>query len=148
MFEIVKMQESDREAVMEMVEHFYHSPAVSHPVAFETLLRTFTSAVSGDQGLEGFTLREDGKIVGFAYITEFFACEVGGKTIMIEEIYLKEEVRGKGYASCFFRWVFEKYSYAKRFRLEVSKDNPGVIKLYERLGFTTLDYGQMVRDVL
>ena len=142
------MQEEDREEVMEMVVKFYNSPAVSHPVPVEVLVRTFKAAAAGNQGLQGYTLQEEGKIVGFAYITEYFACEVGGKNVMIEEIYLKEEARGKGYATEFFQWVFEKYSYAKRFRLEVSRDNPGVVKLYERLGFQFLDYGQMARDML
>lgn len=148
MLEIIKMQEKDREAVMSMVEEFYHSPAVIHPVPSETLLRTFEAAVSGKEGLDGYKLQEDGRIIGFSYITEFYACEVGGKCIMLEEIYLSEAARGKGYATQFFNWMFEKYAYAKRFRLEVSKDNTGVSGLYERLGFTFLDYGQMVRDVL
>lgn len=148
MFEIVRMREEDRVNVMQMAEVFYHSPAVCHAVPASTLLRTFEAALSGEQGLDGYVLLEDEKVVGFAYITEFYACEVGGKSVMLEEIYLKEEARKKGYATQFFHWMFETYSYAKRFRLEASMENPGAIRLYERLGFTFLDYRQMVRDVL
>ena len=45
--------------VLAMVEQFYHSDAVSHPVPMEKLEQTFADAVSEDSILEGFVLNED-----------------------------------------------------------------------------------------
>ncbi len=148
MFTIEKMQEDDCDSIMDMVMSFYDSPAVSHPVPERTLTETFKAALRGDEGLDGYKLVEDGKIAGYCYVTEYYACEVGGKNIMIEELYFNPSARDKGYGTVVFNWIFKKYSYARRFRLEVTDDNLDARRLYERLGFRSLDYGQMVRDVL
>lgn len=135
-----------REEIMPMVQAFYHSDAVCHPVPEEILEQTFADAVSSDPVLEGYALMEDENIVGFAYTTVYYACEVGGRCMMFEELYLKEETRGKGYGTLFFEQVMEQHPEVRRFRLEVSRSNEKAVRLYERLGFTFLEYDQMVKD--
>lgn len=146
MFQIEKMTSDMREDVLAMVDDFYHSDAVSHAVKREILEQTFTDAVSGDPMLEGYVLKEDGRIVGFGYVTVYYACEVGGRCLMFEELYLKEETRGKGYGSRYFHEVMEAKPEIKRFRLEVTRANEKAVRLYEKLGFEFLDYDQMVLD--
>lgn len=146
MFHIEKMQESMCGEVLPMVLEFYHSDAVCHPVEDAVLERTFEDAVGEDPVLEGHVLMEDDKIVGFGYTTIFYACEVGGRCMMFEELYLKEETRGKGYGSRFFREMMEQHPEVMRFRLEVTRSNEAAVRLYERLGFKFLEYDQMVLD--
>jgi RimJ/RimL family protein N-acetyltransferase len=146
MLEIVQMTEDMGDLVLEMVEEFYHSSAVSHEVPMPVLEQTFRDAISPDPILTGYVLEEDGIIVGFAYVTMFYACEVGGRCLMFEELFLKEAARGKGYGTAFFRWIMDTHPQVKRFRLEVTEENQRAIALYESLGFTFLDYGQMALD--
>lgn len=146
MFHIEKMQECMREEIMPMVQAFYHSDAVCHPVDTKILEQTFADAVSADPVLDGYALMEEERIVGFAYTTVYYACEVGGRCMMFEELYLKEETRGKGYGTVFFRQIMERHPEVRRFRLEVSRSNEAAVRLYERLGFTFLEYDQMVLD--
>ena len=146
MLTIKKMTEAMRDEVLPMVLAFYHSDAVCHAVPEETLRRTFNDAVSDDPVLEGFVLVEDGVIIGFAYTTTFYACEVGGRCMMIEEIFLKEEARGKGYGTEFFNRLFSQHPEITRFRLEATEENQAAIALYKRLGFDFLDYLQLVRE--
>ncbi|MGI6011379.1 MAG: GNAT family N-acetyltransferase [Ruminococcus sp.] len=147
MLNIKKMLPQDEAAVLSMVDRFYHSDAVDHQVAPEILKRTFRDAVSEDcPALEGVTLWDDDRLAGFAYLTSFYACEVGGLTVMLEEIYLDDACRGKGYGTEFFQWMFRKYPDAMRFRLEVTGDNDRAARLYERLGFTFMSYRQMIKD--
>ena len=101
MLEIKKMTGDMRETVLDMVIQFYHSNAVSHEVPTPVLEQTFLDAVSEDPVLTGYVLTEEGKIIGFAYVTVFYACEVGGRCLMFEELFLKEEARGKGYGTAF-----------------------------------------------
>ena len=103
MFTVEKMTEDMRDEVLPMVDAFYQSDAVSHEVERERREQTFADAVSDDPVLEGYVLKEDGKIIGFGYVTIYYACEVGGRCLMFEELYLKEEARGKGYGSRFLR---------------------------------------------
>lgn len=146
MFAIKKMTPDMHDEVLVMVEAFYQSDAVCHPVPMEKLEQTFADAVSDDPILEGFVLTEDETTVGFAYITEYYACEVGGRCLMFEELYLKEEARGKGYGSRFFSEVMKEKRGVRRFRLEVTRSNEKAVRLYERLGFSFLAYDQMIFD--
>ena len=84
--------------------------------------------------------------MGFAYVTVYYACEVGGHCLMFEELYLKEEARGKGYGSRFFEAVMKERPEIRRFRLEVTRSNEKAVRLYRRLGFEFLDYDQMALD--
>ncbi len=146
MFTVEEMTEEMRMDVLPMVDDFYQSNAVSHEVRREIREQTFADAVSDDPVLDGYVLKEDGKIIGFGYVTVYYACEVGGRCLMFEELYLKEEARGKGYGSRFFEAVMKERPDIRRFRLEVTKSNQKAVRLYERLGFKFLDYDQMVLD--
>ncbi|MGI6007986.1 MAG: GNAT family N-acetyltransferase [Ruminococcus sp.] len=147
MLKIKKMLPQDETAVLPMVNDFYHSDAVDHQVDMYVLRRTFQDAVSDEcPSLWGVTLWDDDRLAGFAYLTSFYACEVGGITIMLEEIYLDDSCRGKGYGTEFFQWMFREYPQARRFRLEVTGDNERASRLYEKLGFTFMSYRQMIKD--
>ena len=89
---------------------------------------------------------EDERIVGFGYTTIYYACEAGGRCMMFEELFLKEEARGKGYGSRYFQEMLERHPEVRRFRLEVSRSNEAAVRLYERLGFSFLEYDQMALD--
>lgn len=132
--------------MLPMVKEFYESNAVNHNVPEEILARTFEAAVTENNMLDGFLLCDEESVVGFAYLTCFYACEVGGITVMLEEIFMKEECRGKGYGSQFFDWMIKEYEWAARIRLEVTEENTSAIHFYEKYGFQFLDYRQMILD--
>lgn len=138
---------SDKEQVMEMVNEFYHSDAVDHEVKPEILEATLDAAISSDPILRGLILEEDGKIVGYAYLTSYFVTEAGGINLMIEDIFIKKEARGHGYGKQFFQWLFKEYPNVKRYRLEVTEENKGAVSLYKKMGFEFLGYLQMIKDI-
>ena len=147
MFTIRDMTAADRETVMPMILDFYKSPAVDHDVSLDVLERSFAAAADkSDPILRGLMLMEDEACVGYCYVTEYYAAEVGGRCLMIEEMYFQEACRGKGYGSRVFAWLMEQYPGHRRLRLEVTEANRGAVRLYERLGFQFLRYGQMVLD--
>lgn len=147
MLTIREMTAADRADVLPMVQTFYSSPAVEHSVPAEVLERSFAAAVDEREcGLRGFLLLEGEETVGYCYVTEFYSAEMGGRCLMIEELYLKDQCRGKGYGSRVFSWLMERYPEHVRVRLEVTAVNEGAVRLYERLGFRFLEYRQMVLD--
>lgn len=147
MFEIRAMTAADHDVVMPMVQAFYQSPAVDHNTDPAVLERTFRDAVDpAEPLLRGMLLVEDGQAVGYAYLTECYSGEVGGRCVFFEEMYFSPACRGKGYGTAVFRWVKEQYPNYPRIRLEVTDVNEGAIRLYQRLGFQFLDYRQMVLE--
>ena len=133
MISIREMTAADEGAVMEMVDRFYHSPAVEHEVDPAVLRRSFQAAVDPAEPLiQGLVLEEDGR-------------PVGGRYLLLDELYLAPECRGKGYGEQVIRWAMEQHPECARYRLEVTGENRAA-RLYERMGFRYLDYKQMVID--
>ena len=120
------MNENHRDKVLELSKAFYCSDALDHEVPMNII--------------------EDNEVVGFSYVTTYYETEVGGICVQIIDLYVNENARGKGVATQYFNYLFDKYSGAKRFRLEVVKDNVKAISLYKKMGFTDVSYGQMKID--
>lgn len=147
MLEFRTITAADRDVVMPMVETFYCSPAVEHPVEHDILERTFQAAVDPNEPLlRGILLLEGDEAVGYAYVTECYSCEVGGRCVFFEELYFNPQCRGKGYGTQVFHWLKKEYPDHARFRLEVTPNNEAATRLYQRLGFRFLEYQQMILD--
>ena len=145
MIDFTKEYEED---FYEMCQCFFSSPAVCHSISPEAMKTTFWSALDNSPFLRGMILVEQDVVIGYILLSFTYSNEVGGMVVWIEELYLKEEFRGKGYGSQALKQIFSEYSpRVKRFRLEVTKENTGARSLYKKLEFTDLPYEQMVIDL-
>ena len=118
MISIREMTAADEGAVMEMVDRFYHSPAVEHEVDPAVLRRSFQAAVDPAEPLiQGLVLEEDGRPVGYHYMCIGYSAEVGGRYLLLDELYLAPECRGKGYGEQVIRWAMEQHPECARYRL-------------------------------
>lgn len=137
----------DRELVLPMVEAFYQSDAVDHPVNPAILERAFQDAADpAEPLLRGLLIQWEDTPAGYLYITQCYSAEVGGRCIFIEEIYLEPEFRRRGLGAQIMAWLEEEYPAARRFRLEVTQANQGAVRLYQKAGYEYLRYEQMVLD--
>ena len=129
-----------------MMEEFYSSPAVMHKVDKQNFYNTFDLAVTDNPYVKIYVMENESIIIGYCQISLSYSNEAGGLCVFIEELMIKEEFRNKGYGKEFIDFVFSSYKYAKRFRLEVTKENENAISLYNKMGFDTLSYIQMIID--
>lgn len=136
---------SDRETYLTLCREFYHSPAVLHPVAEQNFETTFDALMSGTPYAACYLLEVKGQAAGYALLAKTFSQEAGGETWWIEELYLRPEYRGHGLGTEFFAWLMKQEG-VKRFRLEIEPDNTLAKKLYERVGFSSLGYEQMILE--
>lgn len=137
----------DHDLVVPMVQAFYHSDAVDHPVDAAILERSFRDAADpAEPLLRGLLIQWDGQSAGYMYLTQCYSAEVGGRCVFIEEIFLKEEFRRRGLGSQIMTWLEQEYPSARRFRLEVTQANQGAVRLYQKAGYQFLHYDQMVLD--
>lgn len=138
----------DREVYLEMASEFYHSDAVLHPVPDIFFERTADEALATEAYAQIYILEYCGQTAGYGLTAKTFSQESGGYVIWLEELYIRKQYRSLGLGSEFFAYVEKKYDgQAARFRLEVEADNIRAISLYKRLGYESLDYLQMVKDV-
>lgn len=147
MIAIRNLKNSDREEFLSMVEEFYSGDGVLHTVKREVFERSFEEMMRSNEYLESFIFEYDGEICGYGMLSYSFAPEVGGKSIFIEEIFVKEKYRSKGIGRAFLTKVLENLDgNFRRIRLEAVRTNDRAISLYRKYGFETLDYMQMVVD--
>ena len=141
---IRKIEARDREFYIEAAKALYSSDAVMHSIPDANFEKTFDELMRSDEYAFCFILESGGIPAGYALMSRTFSQEAGGMVVWIEELYILPRYRGRGLAGEFFNELFALYP-AARYRLEVEWENKGAIRLYERLGFRRLPYGQMMK---
>jgi ribosomal protein S18 acetylase RimI-like enzyme len=142
---IRKFEEKDKELYLQLALEFYNSEAVLHSIKKENMTATWDEMMRSDVYAEGFLCLDGNVPVGYLLIAKTFSQEAGGLTIWAEELYVRPEFRGKGAGSEMLEFLFKNRP-AVRYRLEIEPENVRAKKLYTRLGFESLPYGQMVKD--
>lgn len=134
---------ADTEPLLRLMREFYDSPALLCHAPTEVLRRDIAACLSDSPYIEGFVCERDGEIVGYTMVSKGYSTEYGGMSIMIEDLFVKSDCRGKGYGAALLRFIEERFSDAVRLRLEVEPNNAGAIRLYEKCGYSELLYTQL-----
>lgn len=142
---IRRYEASDRRTVTEMLDEFYHSPAVLHPIPRAHFEKTLNAAEAGNPCVRLYVIENGGQTAGYALLALTFSNEAGGDVVWLDEIYIRPEFQGKGLGNEFFDFLEKEFASAARFRLEVEADNDGAVRLYERRGFRPLEYRQFIK---
>lgn len=147
MIDIVDVNHKNKKDFIFMCSDFYNSNAVNHKIPIEYIQKTVDESINKNPFLRCLIFQNGDTSVGYAILAFTYSNEAGGLVLLIEEIHVKKEFRGKGLGKDFFNWIFETYNgKIKRYRLEVSKSNLEICKFYSDIGFSELSYLQMVMD--
>ena len=140
---IRKITKADRDEYIKMAEGFYRSDAVSHAIPRDNFENAFKEAVNGNPFIELYILEQEGVTAGYAAVAVTYTTEGGGKTVWLDELYVKEQFRGKGLGRSVIRFLQSDNS-VKRIRLEVTPENERAKALYRSEGFEECEYRQMI----
>lgn len=142
--EIIGLERKYAHIVKDMMRTFYASPCVKTNGS-EKIFSADIEACLGDcPYLEGYVFRENEQIVGYAMLAKSFSTEFGMPCVWIEDLYFKPEYRRMGYGSAFFAFVEKQYPSAA-IRLEAEADNRPAVAAYQKNGFVTIDYLEMIK---
>ena len=139
---IREMKENDRNIVLEMMRVFYASPAILSNGSEEIFTADIDNCVNECPYLEGYIFENDGEIQGYGMVAKSFSTEFGKPCIWIEDIYVKDEHRGKGIGSNFLNYIESKYP-DSIFRLEAETENERAVNVYKKCGYEVLPYMEL-----
>ena len=138
--------EEDRKCYIEFCDEFYNMPTVLHSVSIKNFINTFDMILQDKTYAEAFIVLYKNEKIGYILISKTYSQEVASMVLLIEEIFILEKYRSMGIGQNIFEFLKNRYKKYNRFRLEVVKNNEKAIKLYEKIGFSFLDYMQMVME--
>lgn len=94
-----------------------------------------------------FTIHDEtGTEIGFLILALMFSFEFGGRIAFLDELYLSDKARGKGYGKYAVNFAKEYAAgqHLKAIFLEVEHHNERARRLYEASGFTDHHRGLMI----
>ena len=121
---------ADIEVITQMMQNFYAID--NYPMDVEVAKTLFQEFISNEHLGKSWLIYSENEIVGYIILTFIFSFEYGGKIAFLDELFIKETARGKGFgkeAIQFIQGEVPKLS-LKLLYLEVEPHNENAQKLY------------------
>ena len=121
---------ADIEVITQMMQDFYAID--NYPMDVEVAKTLFQEFISNEHLGKSWLIQSEIEIVGYIILTFIFSFEYGGKIAFVDELFIKETERGKGFgkeAIQFIQQEVPKLS-LKLLYLEVEPHNENAQKLY------------------
>lgn len=121
---------SDISIITQMMQDFYAID--NYPMDAEVAKTLFQEFISNEHLGKSWLIYSENEIVGYIILTFIFSFEYGGKIAFVDELFIKETARGKGFgkeAIQFIQSEVPKLS-LKLLYLEVEPHNENAQKLY------------------
>ena len=121
---------ADIEIITQMMQDFYAID--NYPMDIEVAKTLFQEFITHEHLGKSWLIYSENEIVGYIILTFIFSFEYGGKIAFVDELFIKETARGKGFgkeAIQFIQREVPKLS-LKLLYLEVEPHNENAQKLY------------------
>lgn len=133
---------NDKDIYFQMSKDFYETDATIEAENPERSELTFKQVLQRSPYVRGLILMDDDEtIVGYALLGFFWCNGNESITVLIDELFIKEEYRGRKFASKFFEWLEYTYDLNEySFTLEVNPRNDRARSFYEKIGYKQTKY--------
>ena len=107
----------------------------------EQFLHTFEEALESDDLISLLIFEEDGVPVGFANLMTIYSVWAHGKALILDDLYLRPDVRGKGYGKQALGYIeqFAEERGYKRLQFQSEATNPNAMEFYVSQGYSPAD---------
>lgn len=118
------------ETITSMMQDFYAID--NYPIDIEVSKKLFQEFISDENLGKAWLIYDDSEVIGYVILTFIFSFEYKGRIAFIDELYLKDNARGKGIGTKTFEFIkgqIPKLS-LKLLYLEVEHHNENAQRLY------------------
>jgi len=121
---------ADIEIITQMMQDFYAID--NYPMDVEVAKNLFQEFISNEHLGKSWLMYSENEIVGYIILTFIFSFEYGGKIAFVDELFIKETARGKGFGKEAIQFIQSEVSKLslKLLYLEVEPHNENAQKLY------------------
>ncbi len=109
----------------------------TNKVSSEQFTNTFFEALHAKELINLLIFEENNTPVGFANLMTIYSVWTHGKALILDDLYLLPEARGKGYGKCAMHFIeqFAVQRGCKRLQFQSEETNPNAMKFYIALGY-------------
>ncbi|HIW21745.1 MAG TPA: GNAT family N-acetyltransferase [Candidatus Dorea intestinavium] len=133
---IRKVRPDEKKLYVSLAMEFYDSPKFTCSIPEHYVNNAWDEIMREDSYLSAYIIEETKKPVGFALLSTTFSQRAGGKVVWIEELYVKEEYRGRGLASEFLGFIKDKIEpQTAQIRVELEPNNEYAKEMYTSIGY-------------
>ena len=121
---------ADIEVITQMMQDFYAID--NYPMDVEVAKTLFQEFISNEDLGKSWLIYSENEIVGYIILTFIFSFEYGGKIAFVDELFIKETARGKGFGKDAIQFIQQEVPILslKLLYLEVEPHNENAQKLY------------------
>lgn len=121
---------ADIEVITQMMQDFYAID--NYPMDVEVAKNLFQEFISNENLGKSWLMYSENEIVGYIILTFIFSFEYGGKIAFVDELFIKEIARGKGFGKETIQFIQSEVPKLslKLLYLEVEPHNENAQKLY------------------
>lgn len=131
-----KYRISDSDIVSELIHEFYKEYSDCKPMLPQKIARTFDSLTKHPDRGTIMVFENDGQVIGYSILVNYWSNEFGGNIINIDEVYVKKDFRSQGIARAFIKYLLDRnIGKAVALQLEVTPNNIMACNLYKSIGF-------------
>ena len=121
---------ADIEIITQMMQDFYAID--NYPMDIEVAKTLFQEFITHEHLGKSWLIYSENEIVGYIILTFIFSFEYGGKIAFVDELFIKETARGKGFGKDAIQFIQQEVPILslKLLYLEVEPHNENAQKLY------------------
>ncbi|MFA7660917.1 MAG: GNAT family N-acetyltransferase [Anaerovoracaceae bacterium] len=104
-------------------------------------MNTFREAVNNPELVTLFLFEQNETIMGFANLMTIYSIWAHGKALVLDDLYIREEYRGKGFGKEAMKFLvtYGRIKGYKRLQFQSEFSNASAMTFYKKLGFTPVD---------
>lgn len=143
-FEPIRLD--DHAKVAQLIKELYAEDSDTAVVmTMKKIARTFARLVSHPDAVQIQVFKQGSSIVGYALLSNYWSNEQGGQILIIDELYVAPEFRGRGIGGLFIQGQMDQTDKWKGIIMGVLPDNQAAFRLYKRMGLEVIKTIQMFK---